>query len=273
MYRDMMAILLAGLLLFGCIGPGGTSVEQPSDATGEGPQQPAAYDAGTGAADGGSDADAQASGPPSAMDGPASVQDGKVLIMGRSVAYHWMEYLGFDWTCDDEECATGSPRGTYEGYDLIYYELDYPPDIARSAAEGVDLYGDDAGVVFFKFCFVDFAADDTLQNAKDNEALVEDVYEYIVIDRGKKLIIGNALPQVSAHTEPALLSNHQEFNSWLDGFAASHEDVQVLDLNGILSDSGGSLKPGYAISSDDSHLTSAAYAEMTSEFMDLLKKA
>jgi|GEM_PF-1016531 len=194
----------------------------------------------------------------------------EVLLLGRSVAYYWTEYMGLEWTCDDEVCHTGSPRGNYNGYYITYYELSYPPEIALSAADAVDTYGTEADVVFFKFCFVDFVADHDLQNARANEALVEDVYQYVVVDRGKKLIIGNALPQVSAHTEPALTDNHLEFNSWLSNFAATHDDVQVLDLYGTLADSSGALKSEYAIASDDSHLTSAAYDEITPDFFVLV---
>lgn len=263
MDRRIIVILISGLLLFGCNGT--VDTEQPQeqveenetteDVTENQTEENVSEDMETDDAE------------------PAPVEGEKVLIMGRSVAYHWMEYLGFEWTCDDEECATGSPRGNYDDYYFIYYELEYPPEIATSAADGVDMYGTDAEVVFFKFCFVDFAADDTLQNAYDNEELAEDVYQYVVVDRGKKLIIGNALPQVSGDTEPALVENHKEFNTWLDNFASTHDNVQVLDLNGILADSSGNLKEEYAVSSNDSHLTEAAYDEIMPEFMALLEKA
>lgn len=274
MHRDLAMILMSGILLFGCIGPSGPAADQPSGpsggeligdgeaaAPGDPGMQPEAQGDGT-ASDDRDGEDSDASG------------DGKmVLVLGRSVAYGWMEHLGLEWTCDDEECATGSPRGTYDGQYFIYYELEYPPEIASSAAEGTDMYGRDADAVFFKFCFVDFASDESLQNARDNERLVEDVYQYVAHERGKKLIIGNALPQVSAHTDPDLVANHREFNSWLDDFASRHPDVQVLDLYGTLADSNGNLRAEYAVSYDDSHLNGKAYDEITPEFMALLRKA
>jgi hypothetical protein len=265
MNKNIVVILIIGLTLFGCNGPEDTTVEQPSAP---------------------SEVDETKENLTDEVSEPIETDDeendsiettpdegNKVLILGRSVAYDWMNYLDLEWTCDDEECATGSPRGNYDDYYFIYYELDYPPDIARSAADGADLYGSDADVVFFKFCFVDFASDESLQNAKDNEKLVEDVYQYIVVDRGKKLIVGNALPQVSAHTDSALVSNQKHFNNWLDNFASTNDDIQVLDLYGTLADSNGNLNSEYAVASDDSHLTDSAYDEITPEFLDLIEKS
>lgn len=259
MNRVFTFILIAGLL-FGC-------TAETQDAQPEQPSVPA-DEIPDAVQDETPEANDEA---PGVSEPPSAAQSADVLLLGRSVAYGWTEYMGLPWECDDEECATGSPRGEYGGHYFIYYELDYPPEIAQSAADGVDFYGQDAETVFFKFCFVDFAADDTLQNAKDNEGLVEDVYQYVVVDRGKKLIVGNALPQVAADTEPALVSNHKEFNSWLDNFAATHEDVEVLDLYGMLSAPDGSLKAEYAVDAHDSHLNTAGYDAITPEFLELLE--
>jgi len=274
MKRSLFLILIAGLLLLGCTGPA-PPASQPSAPTDEvsGPSEsaPAAEDTGE-AVDTAPAAETSEEG--SALEPLAVPFEGeKVLLLGRSVAYHWTEYLGLEWTCDDEECATGGPRGYYDDRYFIYYELDYPPDIATSAARGVDLYGQDADVVFFKFCFVDFASDEGHQNAKDNIALAEDVYQYVVVDRHKKLIFGNALPQVSQDTDQALLENQKEFDDWLEQFAASHDDIQVLDLNGMLTDEDGNLRSDYAVSSDDSHLSDAGYDRITPQFMALLDQA
>lgn len=292
MKRLFVLLVMFGLaaLFAGCIGaPQGGAHEM---------QKPGAGDAGAGQQETPSEPDAQqdvldetgsgtesdgwgespGDGGGAAGDGGTSVQGGsgglpKVLLTGRSVANGWTEYMGLPWECDDEECATGSPRGEYNGYYFMYYGLDYPPDIAMSAARGADLYGSDADVVFFKFCFVDFASDDTLQNAHDNERLVEDVYQYIVVDRHKKLIVGNALPQVSRDSDQHLVANHREFDAWLDEFAATHENVQVLDLNGMLTNSDGSLKSQYAMSSEDSHLNLEGYEKITPQFIALLENS
>ncbi|MBU0532156.1 hypothetical protein KKB44_01550 [Candidatus Micrarchaeota archaeon] len=246
MNRYLIVLLALSFLFFGCSGPA-APIEQ-ANVTVEEQQSVSAEENSNGE--------------------ELEVTENKVLILGRSVAYGWMEYLGFEWTCDDEECYTGSPRGTYEDYYFIYYELDYPPEIADSAIEGVDTYGTDAEVIFFKFCFVDFTADD--ETIQLNEQLVEDVYQGVVVEHNKKLIVGNALPMVAQDTEPALVTNHRNYNQWLDNFAATHDNVEVLDLYGILSDSNGNLRSDYALATDDSHLNDVAYAEITSQFMDLL---
>ncbi|MFH1393866.1 MAG: hypothetical protein ABII71_04315 [Candidatus Micrarchaeota archaeon] len=274
MTKTILLLLVFGLLFFGCTAPPETSApEQVEAPAGPGSPHP---EPGVSPEPEPETAPEPEVPPEAPEDGtliPAHPQGTQVLMTGRSVAYYWTEYMGLEWTCDDEECATGSPRGNYDDYYFIYYELEYPPDIARSAADAVDMYGGDAEVVFFKFCFVDFAADDSLQNAYDNEGLIEDVYQYVVVERGKKLIIGNALPQVRAHTEPALVANHREFNAWLDNFAATHGNVQVLDLNGMLTDSSGNLMSEYAVSADDSHLNSNGYARITPEFLELIESA
>jgi len=197
---------------------------------------------------------------------------GTVLILGRSVAGAWMEYLGADYVCDDEPCETGTYQVDYSGYTFIYSELEVPPDIDDSAARAVDRYGKDADTVFFKLCFADFESDPYGDNLRDNEGYVQNVYDEIVTKRGKRLIVGNALPMVAEYTDQDLVSNHRAYNQWLDSFAASDDDVEVLDLYGMLADSGGSLRSDYALDAYDSHLNDAAYAEITPEFIRLLTR-
>ncbi len=196
----------------------------------------------------------------------------KVIMLGRSVAHGWMDYMGLEWTCDDEECLTGGPIGEYNDYYMTYYHLDYPPEIANSAAEGVDMRGADAEIVFFKFCFADFASDQTMANAENNIELTKDVYEKIVEERGKKLIVGTALPKVSARTQPALVGNHERYNEWLEDYASTHDDIWVFDLNGMLSARDGSLKDEYQSSPEDSHLNKDAYSHITPDFFELLNE-
>ncbi|MBU1166599.1 hypothetical protein KKF81_06605 [Candidatus Micrarchaeota archaeon] len=202
---------------------------------------------------------------------PQTSGNKKALILGRSVSYNWMEYLGMEWQCDDDECATGTIRGEYQGYDFVYYGLEYPPEIDDSAIVGIETYGNDADVVFFKLCFVDFGPDDSGQLAYDNFAYVENVYNEIVVNRHKRMIVGNALPVVSAETQPDLVSVHRQYNQLLDNFAATHDGIQVLDLYGMTSNSNGALRSDYAVSYDDSHLNGAAYAVITPRFMELLE--
>ncbi len=198
------------------------------------------------------------------------VNSKEVLILGRSVAYGWMEYLDAEYFCQDEECYTGTMEATYQGYDFIYSEIDIPPDVATSAVERVDLYGDNAGTVFFKLCFDDFESDESMENAARNEDYVKYVYDEVVTKRGKKLIVGNALPRVEEYTDSTLTSNHLAYNSWLDDFASTHDDIQVLDLYGILTTSSGNLNMDYASDEYDSHPNDLAYSKITPKFMELL---
>jgi lysophospholipase L1-like esterase len=56
-------------------------------------------------------------------------------------------------------------------------------------------------------------------------------------------------------------------------FAASHDGIYVVDLYGALADGNGNLRPGYAVSSDDSHLSRSGYDAITPELMDAIAQA
>ncbi len=187
-----------------------------------------------------------------------------VLMLGRSVAYGWAEHMGLEWQEDE------SYLGEYDGKSIRYLHMDYPPDIDDSAIRAMGTY--DFDVVFFKLCFVDFGSEygDMLS---DNKQYVVNVYNEAVVKRKKKLIVGNALPQVSRDTTSGLTQNHKDYDAWLDDFASKHEGVYVLDLNGMLSDSNGALKPEYALSYDDSHLNDGGYGRITPAFMDAIDEA
>ena len=271
MYKNLVLILLVGLLLFGCpsnkdgISPAKEVDEEtfPKEEHTEPPQTESTEP----------ELPEEDSTEPDTPDTTVSSGDeNSILLLGRSVTFYWTEYMDLEWTCDDEECATGSPRGEYEGYDFIYYELDYPPEIANSAGVGVDTYGSDAEFVFFKLCFVDFEPDESGELLARNKRMVEDAYTEIVTKRGKIMVVGNALPMVAQYTEPMLVSDHLAYNSWLNEFASTHDDIYVLDLYGILADSNGALKPEYAVGTDDSHLTNAAYDEITPEFFAIIEE-
>jgi len=275
MKNESVAILLAlTLLVFGCAGQApGNGNASPAGGTDSGIQGPS--DAREGSASGAADAEV-ADGAATDMQGPeqdtapdsqaTGFAGGKtrVLMLGRSVAYGWAEYMGLQWQEDE------SYLGDYDGRSFRYLHMDYPPDIDDSAIRAMGTY--DFDIVFFKLCFVDFGSEygDMLQ---EDEQYVENVYQEAVVRRGKKLIVGNALPQVSRDTTPGLKQNHKAYNDWLDGFASSHRGVYVMDLHGSLADSGGALKSEYASSYDDSHPNNAGYARMTPEFMSVISKA
>jgi len=187
-----------------------------------------------------------------------------VLMLGRSVAYGWSEYMGLQWQEDE------SYVGEYDGKTFRYLHMDYPPDIDDSAIRAMETY--DYDIVFFKLCFVDFGTEygDMLA---DDKQYIQNVYNEAVVNRHKKLIVGNALPQVSRDTTSGLKQNHQEYNRWLSEFASSHDDVYVLDLYGMLADGSGNLDSGYATSYEDSHPNSAGYDRITPAFMDKVDEA
>jgi len=254
------ACMAAALLLLGCVGAppaaGGSKTTSGAAATGQQNQQ-----AGT---------QNPAAPPPlpedNATASPAQQPPGKddLLLLGRSVSQGWADYMGLEW--DDNNTMSG----TYQGYRIRRYEVESPPDIATSAATGMGMF--DSDIVFFKLCFVDFSgdADDGLV---EDEGYVQQVYAEAVTKRHRKLIVGNALPQVSADSGPGLVYNHKEYDKWLDDFAKTHKDIYVLDLNGMLTDSSGALRSDYAIAPDNSHLNSDAYARITPELMGLVARA
>ena len=247
-------MLLAALL--GCVsvpgGEGTESLDETGAGSGTGNPVPVAGD--TAAKPPGVDAGVPESGG----------TEPKVLMLGRSVSYAWAEYMGLEWQEDE------SYRGRYDGKDMRYREVSPPPDISESAASMLDQY--DSDVVFFKLCFVDFGQEEGEMLA-ENEEYVRRVYEEAVTKRHRRLIIGNALPQVGMYASDGLRSNQREYNRWLSAFASMHPDVQVLDLYGMLADSDGSLKGEYAASPDDSHLNGRAYAKITPALMEAIENA
>ena len=203
--------------------------------------------------------------------GTNTISSGKpTLILGRSVARGRIDYMGGVYVCYDEACDNTAHEANYDGKKFIYSELDSPPDIIATLIDRLDRFGDKADTGFFKLCFVDFASDPSGENLQRNKGYVEAAYNEIVVKRHKRMIVGNALPSVASATDADLIANHRAYNAWLVSFAASHKDVKVLDLYGLLSGSDGALRPEYAYSSDDSHPNSAGYAKITPEFLKLL---
>ncbi len=157
------------------------------------------------------------------------------MMLGRSVMGGWFAH----WTGDSSQ--------TYnkDGFSLYYREIDGPDSIVDSVQSRVKEDGGGAEIVFFKLCFVDFNGDDrdsARSNLKRNEGYAQAVYDIIVTGGGKKLVIGNALPQVKGATTDDLVWNHREYNKWLNDFSASHPgQVWIFDQYGILADGDGNL--------------------------------
>lgn len=186
----------------------------------------------------------------------------KVFMLGRSVMNGWFRH----WNPEDPYQPVKK-----NGYTLYYKEISGPPDIVTSTEEKL-AEADNNTIIFFKFCFVDFvggSGQEIQSNLSDNQKYVEQVYE-AVNNKGLKLIIGNALPQVDNVTDNFMVDNHDQFNEWLEGFASSHENVKIFDQYGILADDQGNLRAEYATNPDDSHPNEAGYKEMDAPFFELL---
>jgi hypothetical protein len=169
--------------------------------------------------------------------------------------------MNLEWQEDE------SYLGTYQGKKIRYYQLSTPPDIADSAITAISTY--DSDIVFFKLCFADFNGEQ--DNLVENKRYVEEIYSEVVTKKHKKLIIGNALPQIAQDTTSEIKQEHQAYNSWLSNFAATHQHAQILDLYGMLSNSNGALKPEYAVG--DSHLNDNAYAKITPALIQAINNA
>ncbi|MFA5866829.1 MAG: hypothetical protein WC891_02565 [Actinomycetota bacterium] len=204
---------------------------------------------------------------PTAKESQTAASSGstQVMMLGRSVMNGWFTH----WTGDS------SQPYNKEGFSLYYREIDGPDSIMDSVQSRVEEDGGGAGIVFFKLCFVDFNGDDrdsARSNLKRNQAYAQKAYDVMVARAGKKLVIGNALPQVKGATTYDLVWNHREYNKWLNDFAAAHSgQVWIFDQYGILADGSGYLKSGYETSADDSHPNDAGYSAMDGPFFDLLK--
>jgi len=191
--------------------------------------------------------------------GDASAQ---VLVLGRSVMTGWMAHWGGDASTPVE----------WEGYTVSFREIEGPPGIGESAASAI-AEAPAGSTVLFKFCFVDFNGG---EYAEELDAYLENVAEVAdaADSRGVRLILGTALPKVDGETTDELVAEHREFGQRLEEFAADRrsagQDVVVLDLNAVLADSDGALRDRYAVSSDDSHLSDAAYDALDEALLPLL---
>lgn len=183
-----------------------------------------------------------------------------VLMLGRSVMGGWFQHWGHDGTSPVEK----------DGFSLRYREIEGPEGIGRSASEAIREAAP-GSTVFFKFCFVDFAAQDVASARAElerNKGYV-DVVVSAAEERGVKLIIGNALPNVASQTNRYLVKEHRDYNAWLEQVASEHSDtVRIFDEYSVLADADGALKVSYAVGSDDAHLNETAYTAMDEAFFE-----
>jgi hypothetical protein len=197
--------------------------------------------------------------------GDSNISLTALAMLGRSVMNGWFSH----WESDP-----GQPYYR-DRFVLQYHEIQGPPDIVTSVAAIVDsLTMSENPVVFFKFCFVDFEGGDSQAaqtNLDRNLGYIQQVYD-TASHRGLRLILGNALPQVSRYTDSWLVWNHRQYNQRLGDFAAQHQNVKVFDLYSVLSDANGALKAAYATSSDDSHPNDAGYTALDVPFFAFLEQ-
>ena len=183
----------------------------------------------------------------------AEAQDHDVYMNGRSVMNSWFDYWG------------GNPVER-NGYTLHYMELDGDlGNIFNTFADNVSGLSANT-VVFFKFCFVDFYGDNLAQLQNIVEQVIETSQSV-----GLRLIIGNALPRINGETDAALVTEHNAYNSWLQGKASANSSVWIYDFYSILSDGSGNLRAEYSVDpGSDSHLNESAYAALDPSFFNLL---
>lgn len=185
-----------------------------------------------------------------------------VLMMGRSVMGGWFEHWGREWD---------GPI-TREGHTLEYAQVDTPPTIVDTAIERIQ-GAPDGTIVFFKLCFADFWADDpgTVDTVLATNAGYVQAVVAAARERGLVIVLGNALPQTEQNTARYLVELHGRYNEALEDIADGREGVYVFDLYGALTDGGTSLAPGMAVSTNDAHLTDAAYDRLDEEFFPFLE--
>lgn len=233
-------LLVAGILLFGCLG-GTSQAEEQIDASKE-------------AVDGGQDDLSQ----------PTALPSADVLMLGRSVTEGWADFMGLRF--NDE---LGGFAGSYQGRVFWAIHLETPPELPNSVDEILERNSGRAKTVVFKLCFEDFNPSE--DNAQMNEEFVQRAYA-ATSRHGQKLVVINALPQVAAFNEEGIRANHLTYNAWLQDFASSHQGVCIVDVYSILADADGSLKEEYAAGEEDSHWNRAAYQAVTPLLLQAIAK-
>jgi len=188
----------------------------------------------------------------------------QIWMMGRSTMAGWFTHWGSDGTRPVK-------RGRFV---LTYKEVQPPPQIVKSVRNYLAAAAR-RPTVFFKLCFVDFeggSRDAAEANLARNKTYVRRAYRVVVTDYHKRLIIGNALPKVAGETDTWLVWNHEQYNSWLNSFAAAHPgQVYIFNQYDALKDADGNLRADYATAADDSHPNDAGYTAMDAVFFPFLR--
>ncbi len=193
----------------------------------------------------------------------ATAQSGKTRLwmMGRSVMAGWFSYHGSD----------GSTPVTRPRFIFYYKQLEPPPGLISSVRN--HLSAERPPKIFFKLCFEDFTGgsrEAAEANLAKNKKRIKSVYR-LVNTYNRPLIIGNALPKVASQTDAWLVWNHQQYNAWLNAFAASRNRVYIFDQYSALADDNGNLRADYAAGPDESHPNDAGYSAIDAALFPFLR--
>lgn len=212
-----------------------------------------------------------------------------VAMAGRSVTDQWFKYR--NWPALLSQFSVYRPWPIpYKKYVQDGFYLEYIP-IGAPGAKGEYGYGEkmldtmrgqlkdrEFDALFFKLCFVDFGdknvTDGVLLQSRLEQmtSLVERIHAYTQ-ERKMRLILGNSLPAQNPGEYAQQL--RIEFNSWVERYVSSNQDVAMIDLFHSLSDANGALRKDFAREADDlsdSHLNNTAYKTLDKVFFAKLKQ-
>lgn len=185
-----------------------------------------------------------------------------ILVYGRSVTEDWFRFRGVP-------SGRGYQRGRYR---LVHNSFEpYQPDIVRWPAQIVsDLqrFGKYVKAVHYKLCFVDF---NEKSNIGDYRELANEIFQDVVIERKKLLIVGNALPLVAESSSAPIIAQQRAYNEMLRTLSLKHpKQVFIFDQYALLANASGHLKTEFAASKTDSHLNLRGYEALEKAYFAFL---
>jgi hypothetical protein len=201
----------------------------------------------------------------------------KILMAGRSTMVLWFKHWNWPYPLRVKTTYKSWPI-SYRKYACDNLYLEYLPlhgPISKDPALAfgrrmlksfeTGLYRDKYDATFFKFCFVDFTFNEEERQTRFNDLTNTVAAAYEITNKRKiKLIIGNALPL--QEPSDATLQLQKEYNTWLQEFTKSHENVLLFDLFGPLTDKNGKLKYELARGKGDNHPNDRAFSLLDKAF-------
>lgn len=185
-----------------------------------------------------------------------------IVLFGRSVTEGWFRHWGVQ-----------PGRGFVQGpFRLLHRTFDDGPNETRWPEQVVSAlrrFGPHLQAVQVKLCFVDFTEETDLA---PYQRTIEAIYRAVVERGKKKLLIGNALPNVAGASPAGLIAKQRAFNGWLGAFAKKHPQVHIFEQYEVLSTEKGVLDPRYASSPSDAHLNELGYAALDTGYFAFLRQ-